>query len=201
MSGSVEVAVGITRKDGTDPEIPPSAERWQVLGRRELYTSPWVTLNLVRVVPPRSDPYEHHVVTVPDAVGIVLRHPDRGVLLLYRHRFITDTTGFEIPAGGIGEGETVEDAAAREALEETGWEAADITHMTSCNSSDGVSSQRFHFVLATAARYVETPVDDYEASSRVWVPRDEIAPLIRSGRVPGALSTVALLYALHFDLL
>ncbi len=50
--------------------------------------------------------------------------PARGVLLLWRHRFITDTWGWEIPAGGIDPGETPPDAAARETLEETGWEPA-----------------------------------------------------------------------------
>jgi 8-oxo-dGTP pyrophosphatase MutT (NUDIX family) len=197
----LEAAVETTREDGTDLDTIPNPERWQVLSRRKIYASPWASLDLVHVVPPGSTPYEHHVVTVPDAVGVVLGHPDKGVLLLHRHRFITDTIGFEIPAGGIGDGETIEQAGAREVLEETGWECSGITPMMSCNSSDGVSSQRFHFVLATATRYRGTPIDEYEASSRVWIQRDELAHLIRSGRVPGALSTVALLHALYFDLL
>ena len=40
--------------------------------------------------------------------------------MLWRHRFITDSWGWEIPAGGVDAGETPEDAAAREVLEETG---------------------------------------------------------------------------------
>ena len=58
------------------------------------------------------------------AAGTIVRDPDRGVLLLWRHRFITDTWGWEIPAGRIDPGETPEQAAARETLEETGWEPA-----------------------------------------------------------------------------
>jgi 8-oxo-dGTP pyrophosphatase MutT (NUDIX family) len=42
--------------------------------------------------------------------------PDRGVLLLWRHRFITDSWGYEIPAGGVDEGETPAQAATRELL-------------------------------------------------------------------------------------
>lgn len=187
-------------KDSGPDGLPP-AQRWEVLGRRALYSSRWVNLTLVKVAPPGREPYQHHVVEVPDAVGVVLRHPDDGVLMLHRHRFITDTTGFEIPAGGIDAGESVAQAATREVLEETGWTVKDIRTLLSCNSSDGVSDQRFHFVLATTDRLLGTPSDAYEATSRVFVPVDRLAGMIADGAVPGALSTVALLYALHLGYL
>jgi 8-oxo-dGTP pyrophosphatase MutT (NUDIX family) len=183
---------GVLGSDGLRP-----AQRWEVLGRRTLYSSPWVGLTLTTVAPPGREPYEHHVVELPDAVGVVLRHPQRGVLLLHRHRFITDTSGFEIPAGGIDTGETVEQAAAREVLEETGWAVRGMTRLLTCNASDGVTDQRFHFVLASTDRLLDSPRDAYEATSLVWVRPDRLADLIATGSIPGALSTVALLYALH----
>lgn len=179
----------------------PSAQHWDALGSRRLYTSRWVSLDLVTVAPPGREPYEHHVVRVPDAVGVVLVHLEHGVLMLHRHRFITGTTGLEIPAGGVDEGETVEEAAAREVLEETGWTLRTVTRMFSCSPSDGVSDQRFHFVLGIAGERAGDPVDAHESSSRVWVSRDRLSGLIEEGRVPGALSTVALLHALHFGLI
>lgn len=42
-------------------------------------------------------------------------------LLLWRHRFITDTWGWELAAGVVESGESLEEGAAREMLEETGW--------------------------------------------------------------------------------
>jgi UDP-glucose 4-epimerase len=179
------------------PELAP-ARRWRVLSERTLYESPWVSLALARVAPPTREPYEHHVVRLPSAVGVVLHKPERGVLLLHRHRFITDTTGFEIPAGGIDAGEAVEAAAARETLEETGWIVSDVEHLVSCNVSDGVTDQRFHLVAAAACDHAGPPIDAYEATSQVWVDVAELPELLRRGLVPGALSTVALLHALHF---
>jgi 8-oxo-dGTP pyrophosphatase MutT (NUDIX family) len=179
----------------------PAPQRWDVLGRRALYSSPWVGLDLVTVTPPGRDTYDHHVVRVPDAVGVVLHHPGRGVLMLHRHRFITGTTGFEIPAGGVDEGESVAAAAAREVLEETGWTVRAVRRMFSCSPSDGVSDQRFHLVRAVAGEPAGEPADAHESSSRVWIPRDRLPGLIEEGRVPGALSTVALLYALQFGLI
>jgi 8-oxo-dGTP pyrophosphatase MutT (NUDIX family) len=94
-----------------------------VHGERSIYDSEWLSLVLVDVEIPGGERFEHHAVRFPNhAAGTVVRDPDRGVLLLYRHRFITDTWGWEIPAGRIDPGETPAQAAAREAYEETGWE-------------------------------------------------------------------------------
>jgi len=184
--------------DAADPQAPPPVRRWEVLGRRPIYTSKWISLALVRVEPPGREPYEHHVAEIADAVGVVLCHPHKGVLLLHRHRFITDTVGYEIPAGGVDDGETVDEAAAREVLEETGWAVGEMKPLLSCNASDGVSTQRFHFMLAQVDRFLGEPSDDYEATSRIWVDRSRIGRLVSDGSIPGALSTVPLLYALHF---
>ena len=59
------------------------------------------------------------------AAAAVVRDPERGVLLIYRHRFITDSWGWEVPAGGVDPGETPEQAAvlARHAVRQRplGW--------------------------------------------------------------------------------
>jgi len=124
----------------------PEPVRWTVHGSRPIYDNRWVSLALVDVEPAGGARYEHHIVSIPyEAVSVVVHHRDRGVLLLYRHRFITDTAGFEIPAGGIEQGESVADAAAREVMEETGWSVTRPEVFMTANASDGVSDQRFHF--------------------------------------------------------
>jgi hypothetical protein len=75
--------------------------RWTVHGERTLYASEWVGLGLVDVEVPGGARFEHHVVRLPrEAVGTVVHDPQRGVLLLWRHRFITDSWGWEVPAAG-----------------------------------------------------------------------------------------------------
>jgi hypothetical protein len=76
--------------------------RWRVHGERPIYESEWLRLVLTDVEIPGGERFEHHVVRVPNqAAGTVVRDEQRGVLLLWRHRFITDTWGYEIPAGGL----------------------------------------------------------------------------------------------------
>jgi hypothetical protein len=68
--------------------------RWKVHGERVLYDSEWIRLALADVEIPGGERFDHHVVRIPNhASGTVVHDRDHGVLLLWRHRFITDTWG------------------------------------------------------------------------------------------------------------
>ena len=70
--------------------------KWTVHGERMIYESPWVSLALADIEIPGGERFEHHVIRMPaEAAGTVVHDPDRGVLLLWRHRFTTDTWGWE----------------------------------------------------------------------------------------------------------
>jgi len=173
--------------------------RWTVHGERELYDSEWVRLTLVDVEVPGGERFEHHVVRMPNfAAGTVVHDPDRGLLLIYRHRFITDTWGWEIPAGRIDPGETPEVAAARETLEETGWRAGPLTPLLTFQPTNGLSDQRFHIFLADGATHEGEPTDPGEAERVEWVPVAEVRGLVERGEMPDGLSLTAVLWALQF---
>ena len=177
--------------------------RWNVHGERNLYESEWVTLSLVDVEIPDCGPghparrFEHHVVRMPaPAAGVVVHDPDKGVLLLWRHRFITDTWGWEIPAGKVDPGETAEVAASREAREETGWEVKSLTHLCTYAPVSGGGDHRFELYYADGATYVAEPTDPSEAERIEWVPVEELRNEILAGRVDNGLSLTALLWCL-----
>jgi len=174
--------------------------RWQVHGERVLYDSDWVRLSLVDVEIPGGERFEHHVVRMPhQAAGTVVHDPDRGVLLLWRHRFITDSWGWEIPAGGMDPGETPEQAAARETLEETGWRPGPLRPLVRFHPANGVSDQTFHIFVADGASHVGDPVDAGESERIEWVPVRELRRILRDNEMTDGLSLTAVAYALAFD--
>jgi len=173
---------------------------WTVHGSRAVYDSPWVGLDLVDVEVPGGPRFEHHVVRLPrPAAGCVVHDEARGVLLLFRHRFITGTWGWEVPAGGVDTGETPEQAAARECLEETGWRTGPLRRLHGYNPSNGLSDQRFELFTADCASYVAAPTDPGEASRVEWVPAAEVRALVQRGEVQDGLSLTALLWWLAFE--
>jgi len=170
---------------------------WTVHGERMVYDNEWMGVALVDVELPSGARFEHHVLRMPaEAAGVVVDDPDRGVLLLWRHRFITDTWGWELPAGRVDEGETPREAGARETLEETGWRPGPLEPLVSYFPHNGTSDATFNVFLATAATYVGDPVDTDEADRIVWVTWDEVRAEIAAGRVHDGLSLTGLLYRL-----
>ena len=164
-------------------------------GERALYHSDWVSLALVDVEVPGLRRFDHHVVRVPrPAVGVVVHDPGRGLLLLWRHRFITGTWGYEVPAGGVDAGETLEQGAAREVLEETGWRPGPLRRLHSYHPSNGLSDQAFTLFVADGATYVGPPTDVAEASRIEWLSVEQVRAQVRDGAVTDGLSLGALLW-------
>jgi 8-oxo-dGTP pyrophosphatase MutT (NUDIX family) len=169
---------------------------WRVHGERPLYTSDRLNLRLADVELPDGTRFDHHVVRLPrPAVGVIDR--ERGVLLLRRHRFITDTWGWEIPAGGVDPGETLEQAAERESVEETGWRPLDLAWLGFSHPTNGLMEQRFEYFIAPGAEHVGD-FDRTETESIAWFAPEDVRLLIEQGEIPDGLSLTAL--ALAFTL-
>jgi 8-oxo-dGTP pyrophosphatase MutT (NUDIX family) len=169
--------------------------RWRVHGEHELYSSSWIDLRLVDVELPDGDRFPHHVVRMHrDAVGVVALDPDRGILLIHRHRFVTDTWGWEIPAGAVDEGETLEEAAVRETLEETGWRPGPLREIGWSYPSNGLMDQRFCYFAADGATF-EREADSAEVERVDWKPRDEVLGLLATSELRDGLSVSALALA------
>jgi 8-oxo-dGTP pyrophosphatase MutT (NUDIX family) len=58
----------------------------------------------------------------------------------WRHRFITDTWGWEIPTGIVDDGEIPQETAAREVEEETAWRSGPLRPIVYSQPSNGISN-------------------------------------------------------------
>jgi 8-oxo-dGTP pyrophosphatase MutT (NUDIX family) len=176
--------------------------RWTVHGEAVLYESPWVALHLADVELPDGRRLDHHLVRMPaPAAGVVVIDPDLGVLMLWRHRFITDRWGWEIPAGRVETGESIVAGAAREVEEETGWRPGPLRPLTSYHPSNGLSDQTFHLFAASGATQLGDPSDWMESERVTWVKPGMLRGEMASGRVGDGLSLTALCWCVTFGLL
>ncbi|WP_018351704.1 NUDIX domain-containing protein [Longispora albida] len=169
--------------------------KWTVHSERTLYQDQWVHLVSADVELPDGRHLDHRLMrsTAPSA-GVVLLREGR-VLLMWRHRFITDTWGWEIPIGGMNRGEVPVEAAARECEEETGWRPEGLRQLVYTQPSPGLMTSEHYVFLAESATYTGMPKDGFESERIEWVPLADIVTLIAKGDIVAGTTLVALLYA------
>lgn len=167
--------------------------RWKVHGRRTMYESDWVNVYLDDVELPDSTHINHHVLTMPKAsqTAVVLNDARDEVLLIWRHRFITDKWGWEVPAGWVEQGEQPRDSIRREIFEETGVEVASVELLFDYDAIPGLSTMHFSCWLATGPALTGKP-DSIETNTTRWFALVDVPELIRSGQVHDGPSLTAL---------
>ena len=167
--------------------------RWKVHGRRTMYESDWVNVYLDDVELPDGTHIDHHVLTMPKAsqTAIVLNDLRDQVLLIWRHRFITDRWGWEVPAGWVEPGEKPEESIRREILEETGYTVGEVDLAAEYDAIPGISTMHFRVWVGANARLVKEP-DGQEADRVEWHSAESTKQLLRSGAVTDGPSFTAL---------
>ncbi|WP_236653676.1 NUDIX hydrolase [Streptacidiphilus melanogenes] len=166
---------------------------WKNLGEHTVYANQWFKINLADVELPDGRHLDHYLMRLRPVALVAAVNADNEVLLLWRHRFITDTWGWELPAGVVDDGETIEHAAARELLEETGWRGGPLHPLLTVEPSNGLTDARHHVFWAEGAEYVGHPEDDFESERREWVPLARVPELVEKGEVRSANAVAALL--------
>ncbi|MET7727710.1 NUDIX hydrolase [Streptomyces mirabilis] len=169
---------------------------WKTHGERQIYTNPWVNLCLVDVQQPDGRRWEYHVVRLRHLAVAAVVNDRQEVLMMWRHRFITDSWAWELPMGLVEEGETPEEAAAREVLEETGWRPGPIKPLIYAEPANGITDSQHHVFRADGATYEGPPTEKNESDRIDWIPLNEIRGMIDRREVVSSGSLVGLLYVL-----
>jgi len=164
------------------------------LARETIYTCPWFTLHADRVQLPGGRIAErYHVMEMAhEAAGAVVDDGADNVLLVHSYRYPTDSVQWEVPAGGLEAGESPEEAALREALEESGHICADPRLVYVYYPMNGISTSTFNIVRARAVGAVDA-CDENEVAEWRWFSRAEIESMLAAGELHDGFSLVALL--------
>ncbi|MEV1061843.1 MULTISPECIES: NUDIX hydrolase [unclassified Streptomyces] len=169
---------------------------WKTHGERQIYTNKWVNLCLVDVQQPDGRRWEYHVVRLRHLAVAAVVNDRQEVLMMWRHRFITDSWAWELPMGLVEEGESPEEAAAREVLEETGWRPGPIKPLIYAEPANGITDSQHHVFRADGATYDGPPTEKNESDRIEWIPLSEVRGMIDRREIVSSGSLVGLLYLL-----
>lgn len=142
---------------------------------------------------------------VSGIVGILAVTEDRKLLLVEQYRPALDKRVIEIPAGLAGdlegaENEALAEAARRELLEETGYEALEMVYLTEGPASAGLSTEVITFFQARGLRKVGAGGGDISEEIIVHeVPLDAVHRWLEEKRRDGCAVDYKVYTASYFE--
>jgi len=162
------------------------------LTRRVIYRGLKIDLALQQVALLGGTTAEREVVIHRGAVALVPMVDDHHVCLIRNRRYAVGKTLLEVPAGTIDPGETPDQTAARELVEETGYRAGRIRPIREWYVSPGVFTERMYLFLCEDLEPGPTEHQPDEQLETVIVPWEEALAMVDDGRIEDAKSMLAL---------
>lgn len=133
-------------------------------------------------------------ITHPGAVA-VLALLDSGKLVMERQfRYAPQQEFIEIPAGKIDHSEDILLCAQRELLEETGYLAAEWTHLTTAWPCIGYADEQIEYFLARGLTHQGRQLDDGEFLEVFELSLEDAMEWIRQGRINDSKTMIGLFW-------
>ena len=174
-----------------DAAATPSGP-WTRHARRTAYENAWITVWHDDVTRPDGAPGIYGVIHFANlAAGVLAIDDDDRVLLVGQHRYSLDAYSWEIPEGGVPDGESAVDGARRELLEETGVEATEWRELARLHLSNSVSDELAVLFVATGLSHGDATPDGTEQLAIRWLPFAEVLAMTLDGRITDAMTVVA----------
>lgn len=123
---------------------------------------------------------------------------DPQLLLIRQYRYAADGFVYEVPAGRFNPGESPEDCARRELLEETGCSASGVEYLTTIFTTPGFTDEKIHLFMATGvtAGTARPESDEFLEVHRVKL--SQALRMVQTGEIQDSKTVVTILYAAGF---
>lgn len=155
------------------------------------FATPWFEV-LGKTMRAGEAPY--YSLRLPDYACIVAFTEAQEVLLVRQYRPAVELYSLELPSGLIDPGETPEQAAGRELLEETGYEVPAVEVLGSMHVDSGRLNNRMWNCFAAGARRVPGRVPEAGIEVLSW-PVDRLWQAVETGEFALSLHVSNLMHA------
>lgn len=175
-------------------DMPP--QPWKTLSTREIYKNKWMRLREDVAELPNGHTTIYGVCEFGECVGVLPFVDDQNVLMVRQYRYVhQENHRWEMPTGGIWPGETSEQAAQRELMEEAGYRADQLLWISSYHTSKSVCQETAHLYIGRGLIPADAPADDTEFLERAVLPFDEVLRMVESSEIRDSMTVIAVLHA------
>lgn len=111
---------------------------------------------------------DFYVLKAPEWINVIPITTDNEVVLVEQYRYGIEEPTLEIPGGMVDQGESPDEAAERELLEETGYAAQKWLSLGKVSANPAIMSNYAHMYLAEGCQY-QGEIDNTDEHERINV--------------------------------
>jgi 8-oxo-dGTP pyrophosphatase MutT (NUDIX family) len=153
----------------------------------------------ISVSPETEEQHKFYVMETADWVNVVPVTASNELVCIRQYRHGSEEITLEIPGGIVDPGEEPIVSAARECLEETGYEANELISLGVLNPNPAIFGNRLHtFVAPNVTSLAEISNTSTERTEVQLIPMEQVADFLVSGEIDHALVTATLWRMLYF---
>ncbi|WPP48080.1 NUDIX hydrolase [Catalinimonas niigatensis] len=171
---------------------------WETLEQQYLIKDEWIRLRADRCRMSDGTIVEpYYVLEYPNWANVIAITEEKEVVLVRQYRHALGAVDLELPGGAIDPGESPMEAAKRELLEETGFEAKHIEQV--CKLSPNPANHNNYSIsfLATGVkRTAKQQLDETEEIEVVLVPLEEVKRMLARQELIQTMHVAAFFYAM-----
>jgi 8-oxo-dGTP pyrophosphatase MutT (NUDIX family) len=170
-------------------------KRLRQISTQILHKNPWWEYRRDEYLHPDDSNGEFYYAHTLGAVFVIPEFEDGRLLLLRQFRYLNQQESLEFIGGGVKSGQSHEEAAWAELLEEAGFLANELIPLGWFNPMNGATDEQCYVFIArgpTAAKALPEVSEEFEP---VMVTRNELDHLIANGEIWDGMTLAA--YALY----
>jgi ADP-ribose pyrophosphatase len=131
-----------------------------------------------------------------ECVGVLPFVDEQNVVMVRQYRYVQqENHRWEMPTGGIRPGETPEQAAQRELMEECGYRAGNLIWVSSYYPSKSVCHETGYLYIGRALTAAEAFPDETEFFERSVLPFDEVLRMVEASEIRDSMTVIAVVHA------
>jgi ADP-ribose pyrophosphatase len=171
-------------------------EPWKTLKTRSIYRNQWMQVREDLAELPNGRTTIYGICELGHCVGVLPFIDDEHVLMVKQYRYIQkENQRWEMPTGGMHPGESYEQAAQRELMEEVGYHAGLLVPINTHYTSKSVCDETAHLYIGRHLSRLEATPDDTEFLQVGVLPFAEVLHLVQTSEIRDSMTVIAVLLA------